>query len=132
MFFTKNLKTFLIVGGLVTMFAGVYAINPEWALRFLNDMEYDSQYMVFFRHWGIMVGLMGFFLVGAAFKEEWRSTIILYSFLEKLFMVYLYVSNYFDPELVWLNERFVPFVITDISITLYTIGYWLELRKAKQ
>ncbi|GAM76204.1 hypothetical protein JCM19241_502 [Vibrio ishigakensis] len=75
-----------------------------------------------------MVGLMGFFIVMAAFVERWREPIILYSFLEKLFMVYLFSSNYFDPETAYLNQYFIPFAVTDITICLYTLGYWFEAK----
>ncbi|MCJ2378182.1 hypothetical protein LNL84_15295 [Vibrio sp. ZSDZ34] len=129
MFFNRYLKPFLVTGGLVTMFAGIYAINPESALRELNNLPYDSNYVFLFRHWGMMVGLMGFFITASAFKPQWRESIILYSFLEKLFMVYLYMSNFFNPDTAHLNADFIPFVITDITICTYTLGYWLENRK---
>lgn len=129
MFFNRYLKPFLVIGGLVTMFAGIYAINPESALREMNDLPYDSNYVFLFRHWGMMVGLMGFFITASAFRPQWRESIILYSFLEKLFMVYLYMSNFFNPETAHLNADFIPFVITDITICTYTLGYWLENRK---
>ncbi len=59
MFFNRYLKPFLVIGGMVTMYAGIYAINPESALREMNNLPYDSSYVFLFRHWGIMVGLMG-------------------------------------------------------------------------
>lgn len=129
MFFNRYLKPFLVIGGLVTMFAGIYAINPEFSLREMNDLPYDSNYVFLFRHWGMMVGLMGFFITASAFRPQWRESIILYSFLEKLFMVYLYMSNFFNPETAHLNADFIPFVITDITICTYTLGYWYENRK---
>lgn len=131
MFFNRYLKSFLVVGGLITMIAGVYAINPERALLELNNLAYDFNYVFLFRHWGMMVGLMGFFIAASAFKPEWRESIILYSFLEKLFMVYLYASNFFNPETAFLNADFIPFAITDVLICTYTIGYWLENRKCR-
>lgn len=132
MFFTRYLKPFLIIGGLVTMYAGIYAINPESALREMNNLPYDSNYVFLFRHWGIMVGLMGFFITLSAFIEQWRGPIILYSFLEKLFMVYLFISNFFNPETAHLNAYFIPFAITDITICTYTLGYWFENNKNKK
>ena len=131
MFFTRYLKPFLLIGGLVTMYAGIYAINPESALREMNHLPYDSNYVFLFRHWGIMVGLMGFFIAVSAFIEQWRSSIILYSFLEKLFMVYLFASNFFNPETAHLNMDFIPFAITDIIICTYTLGYWYKEYKKR-
>lgn len=130
MFFNKFLKPFLIIGGLVTMYAGIYAINPEAALLDMNNLPYDSNYVFLFRHWGIMVGLMGFFIALSAYKPTWQQPIILYSFLEKLFMVYLFMSNFFNPETAHLNASFVPFAITDVIIVTYTLGYWFENYRA--
>ncbi|PML54846.1 hypothetical protein [Vibrio lentus] len=132
MFFNRFLKPFLLIGGLVTMYAGIYAINPESALLDMNNQPYDSNYVFLFRHWGIMVGLMGFFIAASAYVPRWREAIILYSFLEKLFMVYLFVSNMFNPETAHLNASFIPFAITDITICTYTIGYWYENHKFRK
>ncbi|MFA0057195.1 MULTISPECIES: hypothetical protein [Vibrio] len=132
MFFNRFLKLFLVIGGLVTMYAGIYAINPETALHDMNNLPYDSNYVFLFRHWGIMVGLMGFFIATSAYVRRWRESIILYSFLEKLFMVYLFVSNFFNPETAHLNASFVPFAITDITICTYTLGYWYENYKIRK
>ncbi|WNC72471.1 hypothetical protein RGQ13_00420 [Thalassotalea psychrophila] len=126
MIFTKFLKPFLLIGGLVTMYAAIYAFDPAAALKDMNGLDFDSQYVFIIRHWGIMVGLMGFFIAASAFKPEWRQSIVLYSFLEKLFMVYLYFSNFLNPETAYLNEVFVPFAITDVTICVYTLGYWFE------
>ncbi|WP_144213010.1 hypothetical protein [Shewanella donghaensis] len=131
MFFTKNLRVFLIVGGLITMIAAIYAFNPAFALKQMNGLEFDAQYVFLFRHWGIMVGLTGLFIVASAYKVAWREPIILFSFLEKLFMVYLFFSNFFNPETAYLNAKFIPFVITDVTMCLYTLGYWYEQRKSK-
>lgn len=128
-FFTKYLRPFLIIGGLVTMYAGIYAINPETALKDMNNLAYHSDYLFLIRHWGIMVGLMGFFITLSAFIEQWQAPIMLYSFLEKLFMIYLYCSNLFNPETAHLNAEFIPFVVTDITICTYTLGYWFERRQ---
>ncbi|ULN67132.1 hypothetical protein MID13_18645 [Vibrio gigantis] len=132
MFFNRFLKPFLVIGGLVTMYAGIYAINPETALHDMNNLPYDSNYVFLFRHWGIMVGLMGFFIAASAYVRRWRESIILYSFLEKLFMVYLFASNFLNPETAHLNASFIPFAITDITICTYTIGYWYENHKLRK
>ncbi|MEW6997018.1 hypothetical protein AADZ86_04835 [Colwelliaceae bacterium BS250] len=126
MIFTKFLKPFLIIGGLVTMYAVIYAIDPSSALKDMNGLDFDAQYVFIIRHWGIMVGLMGFLIAASAFKPTWREPIILYSFLEKLFMVYLYFSNFLNIETAYLNAVFVPFAITDVVICTYTLGYWYE------
>ncbi|WP_281612873.1 hypothetical protein [Flammeovirga sp. SubArs3] len=130
--FQKNLKLFLLVGGAITMFAVIYAINPGLALEKINRLPYDTSYVFLIRHWGIMVGLMGFFMCYSAYKESWREPIILFSFIEKLFMVYLYISNVFDVETSYLNERFQAFGITDLLIVAYTIGYWFEKYKSNE
>ncbi|MGF1755116.1 hypothetical protein L4C33_16155 [Vibrio makurazakiensis] len=126
MFFNRFLKPFLVIGGLVTMYAGIYAINPETALKNMNNLPYDSNYVFLFRHWGIMVGIIGALIAASAYVRRWREPVILYSFVEKLFMVYLFTSNFFNPETAHLNASFIPFAITDIIIVTYTLGYWFE------
>jgi hypothetical protein len=113
------------------MVAGIYAINPELALSYFNDLVFIPDYVLLIRHWGIMVGLIGFFIAVAAYVERWREPIILFSFLEKLFMVYLYLSNFYNPETLHLNSKFIPFALTDLTICLYTIGYWIERKVHK-
>ncbi|MDX2322330.1 MAG: hypothetical protein QNK26_17220, partial [Moritella sp.] len=77
-------------------------------------------------------GLMGFFITLSAFIVLWRGSIMLYSFIEKLFMVYLFMSNFFNPETAHLNVDFISFAITDVTICLYTLGYWYEQYSNKQ
>ena len=53
----------------------------------------SREYTILTQHWGIMVGLMGVFMIAAAFKVEWRTPILIYSLLEKAFMVYLVLAK---------------------------------------
>ncbi|GEM78878.1 hypothetical protein [Vibrio superstes] len=131
MFFLKHLQKFLVIAGIATMSAGLYVIDPERALSLLNGLHYDHHYTFIFRHWGMMVLLIGIFMIVSAFKKEWQQVVILYAFVEKLFMVYLYVANFFDPEWAWLNMRFIPFGLADTLITTYILCYWISLRKSK-
>ena len=59
----------------------------------MQKLEWVPEYTIFVQHWGIVVCLMGVFMIGAAFKESWRTPILLYCLLEKAFIVYLVASN---------------------------------------
>jgi hypothetical protein len=63
-----------------------------------------------------MVGLMGVFMIVAAFKVEWRKP-ILYSLLEKAFMVYLVVANGNHSY----SQGFKAGAAMDATVVLYTI-----------
>jgi uncharacterized membrane protein HdeD (DUF308 family) len=79
-----------------------------------------SDYTIITQHWGIMVGLMGIFMIVAAFKVEWRKPILIYSLLEKAFMVYLVVANGSHSY----SQGFKAGAAMDATVALYTIGYF--------
>ncbi len=63
--------------------------------------------------------------VAAAFKESWRTPILLYSLLEKAFMVYLVFSNLRQP----FAGGFLAPAIMDAAITAWSIVYFISLRR---
>jgi hypothetical protein len=54
---------------------------------------FDPEYTIFVQHWGMMVLLLGAFMVAAAYKNAWRTPILLYALIGKTFIVVLYLSN---------------------------------------
>jgi len=73
-----------------------------------------------------MVGFMGVMMVVAAFKPSWRSPVVFYSFAEKFLMVVLFFSarGFANPN----NQGFLPVVVVDTIVSVWTIGYWIEQR----
>jgi hypothetical protein len=92
-FIDKTAKPVLIVGGLGTAAAGLYALLPQFAVEKLQGWEFDAEYTIFVQHWGMMVFLLGAFMVAAAYKHAWRAPILLYALIGKTFIVGLYLSN---------------------------------------
>ncbi len=124
-FINVTIKPVLIIGGVGTALAGANAFAPVFAVENIQDLEWVQSYTIFVQHWGIMVCLMGVFMVAAAYKETWRTPIILYGLLEKAFMVYLVVSN-LDQS--YSNGFYIPATM-DTIITIYSILYFISLRK---
>ncbi len=85
-FIDKTIKPVLIIGGIGTALANLNAFFPRFTVENVQKLEFVQEYTIFVQHWGIMVGLMGIFMVGAAFIESWRAPIFLYSLIEKGFM----------------------------------------------
>ena len=56
---------------------------PRWTAETVGKIPFVPDYTIITQHWGIMVGLMGVFMIVAAFKVEWRNPILIYSLLEK-------------------------------------------------
>jgi hypothetical protein len=79
-----------------------------------------QEYTIIVQHWGIMVGLMGAFMIVAAFRAEWRTPILIYSAVEKVFMVYLVAPNLSRPY----SEGFWIGATMDATVVLYTISYF--------
>lgn len=119
-FFDRTFRPFFVLTGFGTALIGLYAFWPEWAVAKLAKLVFLQEYTIIVQHWGIMVGLMGVFMMAAAFRPGWRNPILIYSALEKSFMVYLVLSNarYSYAEGFWIAAS------ADATIVLYTIAYF--------
>ena len=124
-FIDVTIKPLLIIGGAGTALAGANAFFPQFAVENIQEIEWVQDYTIFVQHWGIMVCLMGVFMVGAAFKESWRTPIMLYSLIEKAFMVYLVTSN---ASFSYSDGFYIPAGM-DTIISVYSIVYFISLRK---
>jgi hypothetical protein len=119
-FFARTFRPFFLFTGAGTALIGLYAILPAWATANLGKLPYLQEYTIIIQHWGIMVGLMGVFMMAAAIVPAWRVPMALYSGLEKAFMVWLVLSNARQP---FVSGFWLPFVV-DTTVVLYTIGYF--------
>ena len=124
-FIDKTIKPVLIIGGLGTAAAGVNAFLPRFAGENVQQMDFIPEYTIFVQHWGIMVCLMGIFMVAAAFEESWRVPSLLYSLIEKAFMVFLVVTNL---DQTFASGFYVPATM-DTLITAWSIAYFASLRR---
>ena len=124
-FIDATIKPVLIIGGLGTAAAFLYAFVPQFALANVAKLDFVHENIIFVQHWGIMVGLMGAFMVAAAFIESWRTPIMLYGLLEKAFMVYLVATN---ASFEFSQGFYVPAGM-DAIITVYSILYFVSLKK---
>ncbi len=120
-FFDLTFRPFFVITGLGTASAGLYAFWPRWTAETIGKIPFAPDYTIITQHWGIMVGLMGVFMVVAAFKDEWRKPILVYSLFEKAFMVYLVVAN----GNFSYSQGFKVGAAMDATVVLYTIVYFL-------
>jgi len=123
-FIDKTLKPVLIIGGAGTALAGIDAFAPRFAVENVQSLEFIPEYTIFVQHWGIMVCLMGVFMIGAAFKRSWRTPILLYSLIEKAFMVFLVFSNLGHS----FAQGFLAPAIMDSVIVLWSLAYFATRR----
>ena len=119
-FFDLTFRPFFVLTGIGTALAFIYAFWPEWALPQIAKFAYREEYTIFVRHWGITVGLMGVFMVVAAFRENWRNPILIYSGLEKAFIVYLVLGELEPTVFAGVLARRCD----GCGGWLYTIGYF--------
>ena len=54
-FIDKTVKPVLIIGGLGTAAAGLYAFIPQFAVENIAELEFVGSYTIFVQHWGMMV-----------------------------------------------------------------------------
>jgi hypothetical protein len=119
-FFARSFRPFYLVTGAGTAGIGLFAVLPSWATENIAKLPFLVEYTIIIQHWGIMVGLMGLFMMGAAVFPAWRAPIGLYSILEKAFMVWLVLVNAKQP---FVTGFWLPFAI-DLTVVVYTIGYF--------
>ncbi len=124
-FIDITIKPFLVITGLGTAAAGVNAFFPRFAVETVQKLEFVPEQTIFIQHWGIMVCLMGVFMIAAAFKASWRTPILIYSTLEKSFMVFLVLSNL---DRSYSAGFFAPATM-DAVIVVYSLLYFLSLRQ---
>ena len=124
-FIDVTIKPVLIVGGLGTAAAGLYGFFPQFAVENIAELEFVQDYTIFVQHWGLMVGLIGVFMVLAAFRESWQTPILLYAMIEKAFMVFLVAINLGQP---FAGGFYAP-AIMDSIITVWLLIYFASLRQ---
>ena len=124
-FIDATIKPVLIIGGLGTAAAGLYAFSPQFAVEKIAELEFIGDHTIIVQHWGMMVGLLGVMMVAAAFQESWRTPILLYGLIEKAFMVFLVVSNLGQP----FASGFCAPAVMDALITVWSIVYFASLRQ---
>lgn len=119
-FFARTVRPFFLLTGAGTALVALFAVAPAWAMPNVARLPYLHDYTVIVQHWGIMVGLMGVAMMLAAVVPAWRVPILLYSALEKAFMVWLVLSNAGEPA---ASGFWLPFAL-DATVVLYTVGYF--------
>jgi hypothetical protein len=124
-FFRMTFRPFFLFTGAGTAMVGLFAALPSWAVPNVAKLPYLQDYTIIIQHWGIMVGLMGLFMMGAALIPQWRLPILVYSGIEKAFMVWLVLSNAQQP---FVSGFWLPFAL-DATVVVYTIGYFLTFGK---
>ena len=127
-FIASTFKPFFIITGIGTAAAGMNAFFPQFTVENVQNLEFVQDYTIFVQHWGIMVGLMGVFMVAAALKESWRGPILLYSLIEKAFMVFLVFSNLGHS----FSHGFLAPAIMDSVIVFWSLAYFAQRRRGAQ
>jgi len=121
----KTVKPFLVIAGLCTAIAGVSAFLPQFAVENLLKLPFAENYTIIVQHWGMMILLVGIFMIISAFKIAWRIPVLLYSAIEKAFMVFLYIFNASRP----FSAGFQGAAIMDGVIVIYLLLYFWTLRE---
>jgi uncharacterized membrane protein YozB (DUF420 family) len=124
-FIDKTIKPFLIIAGLGTAIAGVSAFLPQYAVENLLKLPFAENYAIIVQHWGMMILLVGIFMIISAFKIAWRIPVLLYSAIEKAFMVFLYIFNASRP----FSAGFQGAAIMDGIIFIYLLLYFWTIRE---
>jgi hypothetical protein len=119
-FFELTFTPFFVIMGTGTALVSLFAFWPRWTVETVGKIQFVREYTIITQHWGMMVGLVGVFMIVAAFNVEWRNTVLLYSLLEKAFIVYLVLANRSQSY----SQGFKIAAAMDGTVVLYTIVYF--------
>jgi len=122
-FIARTVKWFLIVFGALTCMSLPIAIDINLMTPMLGRLvDYTPATVPILRHWGIMVFGIGALMVVAAFRPWLRFETMIFSTIEKSFMVYLFFSNLRQP---WAMG-YLPMFLIDSTIVVYSILYFIS------
>jgi hypothetical protein len=122
-FIDATIRRFLIVFGVATSLTLPFAIDVNLLTPMFGGLvDYTPSSVPALRHWGIMIFGIGVLMVVAAFRPWLRFETMLFSTVEKAFMVYLFISNRGQP---WAMGYLFPFLV-DTTIVAYSILYFIS------
>jgi hypothetical protein len=119
-FIARTIRWFLIVFGLVTCATLPFAIDIDLLTPMLGGLvDYTPSSVPALRHWGIMIFGIGVLMVAAGFRPWLRFETMVFSTVEKAFMVYLFLGNLDQP---WATGYLLASMV-DAVIAAYGILY---------
>src|SRR5262249_22999304 len=122
-FIARTIKWALVVSGVLTAMTLPFAIDINLLTPMLGGLvDYTPSSVPALRHWGIMVFGIGVLMVVAAFRPWLRFETMMFSTLEKAFLVFVVFSNFGQP---WAKGYLVPAVI-DATIVAYSVLYFIS------
>ena len=122
-FISRTIKWFLILFGLAT--CGTLPIAIDIALikpMLRGAVDFTPSSVPLLRHWGVMVFGIGALMVVAAFRPWLRFETMMFSTIEKAFLVYLFLSNLSQP---WATGYLFMFLL-DATIVAYSVPYFIS------
>jgi hypothetical protein len=122
-FIARTIKWFLIIFGLATCGTLPFAVDIGLFTPIFGGLvDYTPSSVPALRHWGIMVFGIGALMVVAAFRPWLRYETMMFSIVEKAFMVYLFLSNLGQP---W-GMGYISAFVVDSTIVTYSIFYFIS------
>jgi len=119
-FFELTFRPFFVLTGVATALGCLDAFWPRWTAETVEKIPFVQDYTIILQHWGFMLGLMGIFMIVAAFKADWRNPILVFAALEKAFVVYLVLANRNHPY----AHTLIAGAAMDATVVLYTVAYF--------
>ena len=123
-FINKSFTPFMLFSAVFTMSAGVLAIAPELIIS-LFLIPFSIEYQLLIQHWGLTTFIIGLLLLLSIKIKSWRMPIMLLAFVEKVYMVILYL--YLPTQYV---AGFQNVAIIDTLISLYFLYYFIAYKKS--
>ena len=125
-------KIYLWTAGIVTALGALpFMLMPLKATKLSLGIDLSSQLDILplVAHWGIMVTGIGIFLCAAAMVKKLRKAAIIYSTLEKLYMVSIVIYSMATNSEI--SEHYLLIFVVDSSLVIGAVFYYF-LNKEKK
>jgi uncharacterized membrane protein HdeD (DUF308 family) len=96
------------------------AFLPQFTLENILKLPFVENYTIIVQHWGMMILLVGIFMIISAFRVSWRMPVLIYSAIEKTFLIFLYLLNISHP----FSTGFYVAAVVDAIIVIYLLLYF--------
>jgi hypothetical protein len=122
-FIRLTITPYLVIAGILTMTPLLFALAPGKAVPRMLKLPWDEKYTILVRHWGFLVTLVGISLIIAIFVKPLLFPVMIFSTVQKLFMVILFFCYLKKP---WA-AGFRTIGVADSLMVLYSLLYFAAL-----
>ncbi len=122
----KSISVILVLVGLIHLVPVTGVLGSERLLALYGERIEDPNLLILMSHRSVLFGLLGLFLISAAWKPEWQVAALIAGLVSMLSFVILarLTGNYNASinKVVWVD------LVASVALLAASVLYWLKHR----